>query len=585
MKTVKVRALGIVLFSVLFSVWCSGREHVLFKNGHSAYSIVLPEDASTSEKTAARELHEYLRQIGGAELPVVTASRVKGPAIYVGFCDRTALLPGVSKPAADDDSFTYRNRGRNLYIWGGSERGTMYGVFSFLEQQLGVRWYSPQKTVVPPRDSWGFRKLDHSESPALMHRQTNYYSAAKHPAWDSHNRLNALWDPVINEYGKISAYWGAHTMGYFIKPEEFFQTHPEYFSLIDGKRVPNAQRCLSNPDVLQICKERLLKTIDENPDNWVYSLSQCDNQKPCTCENCLALEEKYGGHSGILLWFVNQVADEVKKVHPEKYVGTFAYQYTRQVPKGIVPRDNVVIRLCDIECCFAHPLGTCPRNASFMHDFAEWGKICDKVFIWDYVVNYAQYLAPFPNFSVLAPNIRTFRDNHAIGVFEEAQYQSTVAEFAELRAWVLAKLLWDPEQDTEALVKDFISGYYGSVAPYIQAYYEMTQALVKEDTHFNIYFKHGNPLYTETFISKAAQLLDQARSAAADDSERLEVDKVRMQILYLKTLRNKEKSLQDGTFEEFRDLVLKTGARISESRNFAEFLEVNGLPALPGAGK
>ncbi len=556
----------------------SSSEHTLFSDGKSSYSIVIPADASVSETTAAGELRNYIKGISGATLPILTGTPAKGPAIYVGYCEKTAKKLKVARPNPQDESFTYCSKGDDIYIWGGSEAGTMYGVFSFLEQQFGVRWYSPAFTVVPGLGSWSFEKLHHSETPAILRRQTNYYSTSRSPEWNYHNKMNLLWSPVDSKYGHISAYWGAHTMGWLVPSKEFFSDHPEYFSEVDGKRIPNGQLCLSNPDVLQICKERLLKVIEENPGYWVYSLSQLDNKKRCTCGRCRALEEEYGGPSGILIWFVNQVAEEVEKLYPDKYVGTFAYQYTRKAPGKIVPRENVVIRLCDIECCFAHPLGGCPKNKSFIHDLQEWGKICNNVFIWDYVVNYAQYLAPFPNFSVIGPNVKTFSENNVIGLFEEAQYNSAVAEFPEMRAWMVSKLLWNPEQDTEALARDFISGYYGSVAPYIQEYYDMTQDLVKEDTHFNIYIKHDNPLYTDEYVDAASKLLSRARMAAANERERYEVDKVRMQILYLRILRNREQSLEDGTFEEFSSLVRKTGARISEVRDFDRFIRDFGYP-------
>ncbi len=549
--------------------------HTLFKDGRSNYSIVVARDASTSERTAAAELSDCLFQMSGARLPVVEEGSGKGPAIHVGYTARTAAVSGQAKPEENDESFTYRSAGRDLLIWGGAGRGTMYGVFSFLEKELGVRWYAPGFTRIPQRGAWSFRKLRGSGKPALLHRQTNYYAVEKDPVWNAHNLLNSLWSPVSNEYGGISSYWGAHTMGRFVPENEFFDSHPEYFSMIDGKRVRGAQRCLSNPDVLKICTERLIQTIGEHPDSWVYSLSQNDNRRPCTCDRCRELEDRYGGHSGILLWFVNQVADEVKKVYPDKFVGTFAYQYTRKAPRDIVPQDNVVIRLCDIECCFAHPLSECPNDRPFLEDFAQWGKICKHIFIWDYIVNYSQYLAPFPNFGVLASNIRTFRDHHAIGVFEEAQYQSPAAEFAELRAWVTAKLLWDPEQDTDALVRDFIAGYYGAPAPYIQEYFDKTQALVKDDTHFRIYFRHDDPLYTDRYITEATALLEKARAAAQSEREVDEVDKVRMQILYLKILRDRETSLSDGSYAEFLRIARKTGTRISERFTLEQFLEKN----------
>ena len=135
------------------------------------------------------------------------------------------------------------------------------------------------------------------------------------------------------------------------------------------------------------------------PGYRIFSLSQNDNQAFCECPNCKAIEERYGGHSGLIIWFVNQVADEAQLLFPQKYIGTFAYQYTRKPPVGICPKDNVVVRLCSIECCFAHPItAECPQNKAFVDDMKAWSKIAPHLFIWDYIVDYAQYMAPWPNF-------------------------------------------------------------------------------------------------------------------------------------------------------------------------------------------
>ena len=124
-------------------------------------------------------------------------------------------------------------------------------------------------------------------------------------------------------------------------PSEYFHDHPEYFSLRDGKRQSGyAQLCLSNPEVLQICIDKIKDVMRSEPDYLIYSMEQADNRLFCECDECAALVEKYGGQSGIMVWFVNQVADAVKDEFPDKFIGTFAYQYTRHAPKDIVPTNT-----------------------------------------------------------------------------------------------------------------------------------------------------------------------------------------------------------------------------------------------------
>ena len=539
-------------------------KNTLFSNGRSAYTIWLPATASQPERTAAQELQHYLQQIGGATLPIAIGGRQPQPAIVI------STRPQQETPA--DESFSYKSSGQDLHISGGSARGTMYGVYAFLENELGVRWYAPDCTIVPKRKKWTFGTLSHHEEPALRYRFVQYHHVDMDKAWCAHNHINSLWSTDRNKYGGIEAYWSAHTMTQFVAPSEFFDKHPEYFAKRNGKRISNGQLCLSNPEVLKICTERLLNIMAQKPDYFAYSLSQADNEGYCQCETCTLLAQRYGAQSGVVLWFVNQVADVVARQYPDKYVGTFAYRYTRTVPHGIRPRRNVIIRLCNIECCFAHPLEA-PCNHDFIRDMKAWGNIAPQLYIWDYVVNFQQYMAPFPNFGVLADNIKTFRNSGAIGIHEEGQYETDGGEFAELRAWVLAKLLWNPEQDTHALVSEFIKAYYGKAARDIQQYFDLVQRLVRSNHHFGIYIRDDNALYTEAFISRGTALLTKARAAVADDATMTHrVDRVRMQLMYLHTMRQPKAAEADGTANELFTLRRRHNYQAGEGVAVEKFI-------------
>ena len=552
-------------------------DNVLFKKGKSDYKIVVAKEASLSEKTAARELQDYLFEVSGARMPIVNDLQTKGKKIIVGYVDGNKALKDVAAPQKDDESFTYRSSGKDILIYGGAQRGTMYGVYAFLEKEFGIHWLTPKCTVIPHLDQWGFKNLDHSEAPAIGYRYSNYFVANTSPAWSAHTKENMKWNPVESEYGDLEAYWSAHTMGMLVQVKEFFDVHPEYFCQRDGKRISYGQLCLSNPQVLNLCKERLAQKMRELPAYRIYSLSQNDNQLFCECSECKAIEERYGGHSGLMVWFVNQVADAVKDEFPDKYVGTFAYQYTRKPPVGIKPRNNVVIRLCSIECCFAHPLDAgCPQNEAFMDDIKRWAELAPHLFIWDYIVDYAQYIAPWPNFQVLGPNIEVFRKNKAIGIFEEAQYQSAGAEFDEMKAWTVNQLLWNPKQNVDSLVNIFISGFYGKAAPKIWEYYRLCQSLVMPDVHYGIYINAQHEIYSDEFTRRAFELLNEARQLSAGDemiSER--VEQVRMQPLYLQCMRHFEESKSDGTWQEFVGLMRKYKARPNEPQTIERFLELH----------
>src|SRR6202012_5687610 len=144
-------------------------------------------------------------------------------------------------------------------------------------------------------------------------------------------------------------------------------------------------------------------------------------------------------------------------------------------PKTIRPLPNVIVRLCSIECNFRVPLDD-PANATFLADLQGWSKICHRLYVWDYVTDFADYLLPNPDWFTLGPNLRLFHQYNVQGVFEEGAYQSNGAEMAELRNWLLGQLLWNPQQDDRALIQEFLNGYYGpAAAKPIRRYLDLMQ--------------------------------------------------------------------------------------------------------------
>lgn len=542
-------------------------DHALFDAGASEYAIVLDTAASESERWAAGELQHWIEAVGGVSLPIVAPAAAAGrPAISLGWNARTQSIAGdaAKSPVPDDESFSYWSQGSDLIILGGSQRGTMYGVMAFLENELGIRFYAPDVTSAPKKNRFSFRHLRFSDAPGIRVRN-DYYFTAFDPTWAARNRVNGALT-TREQPGGLESYWAVHTFYPLVPPAEYFDAHPEYYSLLNGKRTHElGQLCLTNPEVLDVLTERLKQQMRENPGYLIYSVSQNDWYNPCQCEACQAIVAREGSESGPLLQFVNQVAERIEAEFPDKFIGTLAYQYTRKPPKHIRPRENVVVRLCSIECCFAHDFTSCPQNAEFLEDLRGWAKVAPRIYIWDYIVGFGNYVMPFPNYGVLQPNIQTFRDNNAIGIMEQAASQCLGADFCELKAYLVAKLLWNPDADVDTLVNDFMYGYYGRAGQYVRAYFDLTQALVTPDTHFGIWIQPSNPIYTQAFIDESTKLLDQAERVAETPEMLARVERTRMPLLYLTCWHMPQQSLRDGVFE--RLLALKEREGVS---HFAE---------------
>ena len=536
-------------------------EQTLFADGRTDYAIVTGRAAGESEQWAARELQHWLKQVSGADFPLRKADEVTGErVIVVGYNEQTRRLAGasVTEPAAGDESFRYWNNGPTLLILGGRERGTMYGVMSFLERELGCRWYTPRVSLAPARARYAFTRLDHREAPGVRVRNNFYYEAFD-PVWAARNRMNGAMGHR-QQPGGVEAYWNVHTFYQFVPPEEFFASHPEYFSLLDGKRTwERAQLCLTNPDVRRIITERLRERMRQSPEYLIYCVSQNDWLNPCECDHCQEIARREGSEAGPMIWFVNQVAEAVEKEFPGKYVGTLAYQYTRKPPRTLRPRANVVTRLCSIEACFAHDFRNCPVNKPFVDDLEGWARIAPQLYIWDYVVNFSHYIMPFPNFRVLQPNIQTLRANKSIGIMEQAAYQSPGGEFAELRAWVLGRLLWNPDGHLEDYLNDFLLGYYGRAGQYVRGYLELIHSRLNAETHIHLGLRPDDQIFSEELVREADGLFDRAEAVADNDEVRRRVELARLPLLYLKCLRAPITAKYDGTYERFRTIVEREG--------------------------
>ena len=573
------------LWQLLAPQTACGKKYTVFADGRSEYVIVLASDAVENERLAAVELQRWLFEVSGVQLPIVAPNEgQRGRRLIVGFnAAAEQLLKGEVKPEAGNDSFTYRNVGGDILLWGGADRGTLYAVYSLLERELGCRWYTSDVSLAPRRTEWTFARLFNHEKPALRMRDDNYRDAME-PRFAARLRNNTIPLPTVDGRGLIPGsairYWSCHTFGQFVPVNKYFDTHPEYFSLIDGKRLRDrSQLCLTNPDVLRLCTQGILERMRTLPDFLVYSLSQNDWYNPCQCSKCQAIVDKYGGQqSGIMLWFVNQVADAVKQEFPNKFVGTFAYQYTRTPPTGIRPRQNVVVRLCSIETCLLHEYDDCEQNKRFLDDLRQWSSIAPNLYVWDYVCAFSDYLLPLPNFKTLASHLRDIRDHHAIGVMEEGDYQNRGAELDELRVYVLAKLLWNPDADTDSIIYDFTEGFYGPAGKYIRQYLEYEhQTLRREGIHQNCYPRPHFAMYSDEFVTESRRILQQALDAVAYNSElQKRVDRAMLPLDYLWLCRKPDEAIAAGALSHFKRVMNQNNfTRIREwgKEQVAEFIQ------------
>jgi len=537
---------------------------VLARDGTTDYVIVVAADAPEYERHAASDLAHFIGEATGAKPAILDDSSPASPAeILVGNSSRVAEC-GIDFAAVDlgKEGFIIRTVGGRLVIAGGRPRGTLYGVYTFLEDYVGCRWFAPEATHVAKFDSLALPAIDRMEVPALEYREV-FYTSALDGDWAVRNKLNGSFARLDSSRGgKIAYSHFVHTFYALVPPDEFFESHPEYFALVGGKRRrQGAQLCLTNPDVVRITTERVREWMHAAPEATIFSVSQNDGEGGfCECPECAALDEREGSHAGTMINFVNQIAAAVEEEFPDKYIDTLAYFYSMKPPATLRPRHNVIVRLCSIVCCRRHPIAECSMSTcgEFYEALAGWSRIAPKVYVWDYVTNFNNYIQPFPNWQVLAPNVRLFVENNVKGVFEQGNYSpGGGGEFAELRAWLLAKLLWNRDYDVEKGMREFLAGYYGPAAPMIGRYIEQLETWIPGENP-DRHMRHWDlPEWVVGWIGRdsierALDLFDQAEGAVADKPEFLKRARVaRLPMMYLKMATSEPEKLDRKLVDRF----------------------------------
>lgn len=447
----------------------------------------------------------------------------------------------ISAGTGERESYRVTVTEERTRIESDSPRGAVYGTYALLEW-LGAEFLAEDCEMFPHVTEWEPTQL--SGAPDFAYRDV-YWRNALNGRFALQCRLNSAKADITPEMGGRTRFFNySHTFDELVPPQRWFDTHPEYFSMVDGKRQKeHSQLCLTNPEVLALCIAGVRRWMRENPDCRIFSVAQNDWYGNCQCEHCRAIDEREESAAGSMITFVNAVADAIREEFPQNRIHTFAYLHTRKAPRFIRPRDNVIVRLCSIECCRSHPIGQCSQgiggidvenNAadafaeterSFVQDLTDWAKLTPHLYLWDYTTNFSNYLQPFPNLFVLAPNLRLFRSCGAEGVLEQGNYApGKVSAFGALRTYLMSRLLWDADENPEKRIRQFIRGYYGHAAE--QPVWECISMMeaAAAHSHMGIYDMPDAPYLEEKTLLAAEACLCRAIQTAetAEQRQRLE---------------------------------------------------------------
>lgn len=533
--------ISLAAFALTFYNVCGRSPHegcVLVHEGESDYRIIIDDTASRSTVHAAVELQRFVHEMTGASLPIFTDRIAESPLeIVIGRSNRLDKDSGIDFDSLGDEGYVIRTEGSRLILAGGDRRGNLYAVYGLLEDHLDCHWFTADISHIPQSYSLTLPDIDDRQNPMISYREP-YAWEAFNGDWAARNRMNRN-----SKSGGLAPRHGGkvewvpemfvHTFEKLVPPDKHFRRHPEYFSLINGRRKKTrSQLCTTNEKVVEMVTEGCLAAFREHPEADVLSLSQNDWFGYCECKKCQAIADKEESQIAPVLLMVNRVAEAVDREFPGKMVETLAYQWTRKPPKTIRPRDNVVIRLCTIECCFAHPLDSCDseENKAFAADLRAWSKAADKLWVWNYVTTFTHYFVPYPNLRVRDDNIRFFAEHNVTAIFQQDIYTTPNGELSGLSNYLNAKLLWDPYYGEERAINGYLDGVYGPAAEPVRAYIDLIHdAVERENIHMGVWQGPDAEFLTDSILSAADSLWNEAATLARDDEailERIAIDRL-----------------------------------------------------------
>ena len=546
----------------------------LVKNGNPAV-IVLPENADPSSRLAAQELSDYTGKVTGVKLPVVTGKSDASNTVYIGTLQTLKNIPADAaaklKNAKQDEAHFICAKGNTLWIIGKHEVAELYGTYQFIEDKLGVRWLKPEDKTdsgeyVPKRRDIVFANYEKFREPVFAFRRLDQVGSygqvipVKGKTWATRNGYQtppAYGTPIPYDKKDSLKYkfyvsriphsqnclGGGHlTFVQPMPPRTTFDKHPEYFALIDGKRVKGQQYCISNPEVRRNVADYIIRKLDAHHGLGFYNFGMVDvNGGWCECAECRKLDggdTMAGGFQNVSTRFqktVRAIAEMVYQKYPDADLRVWAYHTYRQLPEGVKIHPKMKLQFCPHGRCYGHALDdpNCPRNVRMYKLLKEWLKVGPKdVFTYEYLTSSGIYYVCHEQ--MIGHDLRLYRKLGMAGWKEEALFADSKfypPKKNDIRgdlmpsnwqwAYITGKLLWDPSLDENKLLDEAENLYYDKAYPPMKKYHALRRKLWA-NTPVCMGYPHGDPRRPNILNQPGAKeellkLLDEADKLAAGD--------------------------------------------------------------------
>lgn len=516
----------VILLSGMTVSLCAD-EFVVVENATAKAGIRLG-DKTQGTIFAAKELQKYVKAISGVELKILATNEVSAFTILISN-ERAGLR-------RDEIALKVDSSGSVLELYGEGRRGAINAVYELLER-WGVRFFgvdsrsdkipSKMTLTVPSTLSYSYAPPFEQRFPGSIPLDRNVG-----PAWAVKLRISREYKKIG---GKRDAQLGSgHSLGNksYINSKTYYDAHPEWYALIGGKRVKGAQLCLSNLEMRKQLLAEVSAKLKSRKDAGAFelggityvSLSYLDNNRFCKCQECNDLLARWGGSRvGPLLDICNYVAAGIENDYPEARILTLAYWDWVEPPKKM-PCElhrNVYVTVCQ-NGNKALPVRV---QETLMQRLTQWSKItAGRLAIWDWDACFRNYITPYPIYHLYADDFKTYRDLGVKRVNTQMEHGAVFADFVELRTYLYAKLLWNPELDTDEMAKEWIDHCCGNGAVEINAYYRLLENAVwgdepkKRKTNVRMHgYNTGRGWLSAENLAKSFLLFENALAKTADD--------------------------------------------------------------------
>ncbi len=441
------------------------------------------------------------------------------------------------------DGYILQIDSNRITLIGTNSRSILYGIY-FLLEKMGFLFLSPSYIHTPSPLPEKLATATYIRQPRFAYREI-FVAESDNWHYALQNGLN----------GRL----GHRTEQTFqndppLKGRNIYNRFTPYALVPQEEYHCNGQLIFSSPEVRRIAAQKtgqLLADIPFDSEDYIY-LQHEDVNSFCHTDG------NRDKAAGAFIDYTRYIAAHLAPHYQNAHFLLEAYQWTRTPPANMqkLPA-NLSVMFSTIEADFAKPLQS-PDNHTILSDLNRWQTYSDDIIVWHYITNFGGYMQPFPTLYPIAHDIRTLaKMPHVKGIFLQGAYETTGSALANLRIWLYAKLLWDPDQNTEQLVTAFCDHYYGKAGRYVKQYIDTLHRVVAEKDQKLLLKTPPNAAYLDSkTLDMLESILDQGwqhiRNNHVAKAHMLEVYS---SIDYIRLLTEDNKTKRDKSRQRFLSYI------------------------------